>query len=268
MAHGGGRGRSRDKNNNGGNNGGKRNQSRDNNHQNNKFQTNNKNQGNQSRQNSNPRCSDSNPQNSWNNKSNNNGGNSKKTNNNNNRNVCLNYREGHHVSDLTQNGNLSPHALHLRLLHQADLLVDHHKRATQARIDGLRNGIEQNLWDLVGRFNCVDIGLCEFLHTTGIKDADGDTIMTDAPSMCACVWSLANIPDCFLRAFYYMVVVNQYRQGLVPSQCDQQQLKLLAQQQEQLQNLSFPFQMGQCGIQFQQQQRVSFANPMVDGGVL
>ena len=70
-----------------------------------------------------------------------------------------------------------------------------------------------SLWDLVGYIPHVDKNLCFFMHPAGNKkDGDGDVVM-GTPKVCKCISGDYNIPDCFLRSFYYMIAVNEYRKG-------------------------------------------------------
>ncbi|KAK5656334.1 hypothetical protein OQA88_4714 [Cercophora sp. LCS_1] len=83
---------------------------------------------------------------------------------------------------------------------------------TQFKADGSGRG----LWDFLQQFTGVDNGMCMFMHPVGIKkDLSGDTLMSDGPSLCECMTGNFLIPECFLRAFFYLITVSNHRKEVL-----------------------------------------------------
>ena len=63
------------------------------------------------------------------------------------------------------------------------------------------------LWNMLVENGLTSPEQCSFIHAAGIKhDADGDVIMQPP---CPCALGEYNIPDCFLRSFFYMVAFTR-----------------------------------------------------------
>lgn len=82
----------------------------------------------------------------------------------------------------------------------------------QFNVDGSGRG----LWDFLQQFTGVDSQMCMFMHPAGIKkDVSGDTLMSDGPNICECMTGQFYIPECFLRAFFYLITVSNHRKEVL-----------------------------------------------------
>ncbi|KAK0626589.1 hypothetical protein B0T14DRAFT_492881 [Immersiella caudata] len=119
------------------------------------------------------------------------------------------------LEDIDQGGRYFATKLHQTLVIEADLMATNHKKKEAERSGWMQQGLGTSVWDIVD--DQVDKGMCPFLHVTGIKDRDGDVLMSD-PVVCGCIYSTGEsgpgkLPACFLRAFYYLLAANKYRKG-------------------------------------------------------
>ncbi|KAK3358944.1 hypothetical protein B0T25DRAFT_80638 [Lasiosphaeria hispida] len=124
--------------------------------------------------------------------------------------------EGIHTKDLERSDQTS---VHQQLLALSDAKLGHYKVNHQAfhagfTQDGSGHTTQLGLWDLLDHHAQPPLGFCEFLHEAGIKhDVDGDTIFADCPEVCDCLTGNYRIPECFLRAFFYLICSSNYRRG-------------------------------------------------------
>jgi len=107
------------------------------------------------------------------------------------------------VAGLGPKNNENDGQVHQRLVNQANGLVEVFKVQCHLRLKGSDNPLWETILGIKKDF-------CSFCHPVGITDGDGDSAMGDG-SFCKCRSDDRNIPDCFLRGFYYLLLVCEER---------------------------------------------------------
>lgn len=107
--------------------------------------------------------------------------------------------------------NESDLQVHKRLVLEAVGLVQLYKLTYPVRVGHLRNlQVESPLWGVAAEVMGFSNDFCSFVHPVGILDSDGDSAMGGG-SFCTCLGDDWNIPDCFLRGFFYLLLVCRER---------------------------------------------------------